>query len=74
MEMMSEIKVPTIFYHAEEMFTGDGILMAASSNDQARKAVSLMNNAEMIELSSNHDIHRFHPDVFIDAVNKLLNQ
>jgi pimeloyl-ACP methyl ester carboxylesterase len=72
--MLSEIKVPTIFLHAKESFTKDGILLAASTNEQARRAVSLMKNAELIELSSEHDIHRFHPQVFIDAVNQLLNQ
>jgi hypothetical protein len=69
--LMSDIKVPTIFLHAQEAYTADGILMAASSNEQARKAVDLIENCKLIELSSNHDIHRFHPEVFIDAVNNL---
>ena len=70
--LMSNIKVPTVFLHAKDSYTKDGILMAASSDEQARKAVKLIGNCELIELSSNHDIHRFHPDVFINAVNKLL--
>ncbi|MEA4926173.1 MAG: alpha/beta hydrolase [Syntrophomonadaceae bacterium] len=70
--LMRALKVPTIFLHAQEAYSEDGILMAASSNEQARKAVNLIGECELIELSSNHDIHRFHPDVFIDAVNKLL--
>lgn len=69
--LMRNIKVLTIFLHAQEAYTDNGILMAASSNGQARKAVGLIENCKLIELSSNHDIHRFHPDVFIDAVNKL---
>ena len=32
----------------------------------------LIGNCKLIEMPGNHDIHRFHPDVFIDAVNKLL--
>ncbi len=70
--LMRAVKVPTVFLHAQEAYSDDGILMAASSNEQARKAVNLIDGCELIELSSNHDIHRFHPDVFIDAVNKLL--
>jgi pimeloyl-ACP methyl ester carboxylesterase len=71
--LLSEINVPTIFLHAKAAYTEDGVLLAASSNEQARRAVSLMKNAHLIELSSEHDIHRFHPDVFIAAVNTLLN-
>lgn len=31
-----------------------------------------MGNCEVTELFSNHDIHRFKPQVFINAVNRLL--
>ena len=48
--------------------------MAASSDEQALQAAKLINTCELIELTSNHDIHRFHPKVFIDAVNKLLEK
>lgn len=70
-KMMSDIKVPTIFIHAKDSYTDDGILLAASSDEQARKAVSLIENCELVELESSHDIHRFNPDTFINAVNKL---
>ena len=69
--LMSDIKVPAIFIHAKDSYTDDGILLAASSDEQARQAVSLIGDCELVELSSNHDIHRFHPDVFINAVNSL---
>lgn len=69
--LMHDIKVPTVFLHAKDAYTKDGILMAASSDEQARKAVNLIGNCKLIELSSNHDIHRFNPSVFIDAVNRL---
>lgn len=69
--LMSDIDVPTVFIHAKDSYTEDGILQAASSDEQARRAVSLIGDCELVELSSNHDIHRFNPDVFIDAVNSL---
>ena len=69
--LMSDINVPTIFIHAKDSYTETGILLAASSDEQARKAVELIGNCELVELSSNHDIHRFNPDVFIDTVNAL---
>ncbi len=73
-QLMSDINIPTIYIHALDQYSEDGILMAAASNEQARKAVELIGECEMIELSSNHDIHRFHPEVFIDAVNRFLEK
>ena len=69
--LMSDIDVPTVFLHAKAMYSPDGILMAASSDEQARRAVSLIKNCTLTELESNHHIHWYHPDVFIDAVNSL---
>ncbi len=69
--LMSDIKVPTIFIHAKDSYTEDGILQAASSDEQAREAVSLIKNCELAELTSNHDIHRFNSRFFIDTINSL---
>ena len=70
-DLLSDIDVPAVFIHAKDSYTEDGILQAASSDEQAREAVSLIGDCELVELSSNHNIHRFHPDVFMDAVNGL---
>lgn len=69
--LMSDIEVPTVFIHAKDSYTEDDILQAASSDEQAREAASLMKDCEIVEISSNHNIHRFHPETFIDAVNSL---
>ncbi len=60
-----------LFTYAKDSYTEDGILLAASSDEQARKAVELIGDCELIELTSNHDIHRFNAKVFIEAVNRL---
>lgn len=73
-QLMSDVNIPSIYIHALDRYTEDGILMAAASNEQARKAVELIGNCELIELSSNHDIHRFNPEVFIEAVNRFLKK
>lgn len=70
-KLMSDIKVPTVFIHCKDNYTEDGILLAASSDEQARKAVGLINDCELIELESNHDIHRFNPQTFIEAFERL---
>ncbi|AGL02823.1 alpha/beta fold hydrolase [Desulfoscipio gibsoniae] len=72
-DLMRDIKVPTVFLHAKDNFTEDGILMAASTDEQARKAVELIGNGcKLNELKSNHLIHWYHPDVFVDAINSFL--
>jgi len=70
-DLMKGILVPTIFLHNKELYTDDGILMAASSNEQARKAAGLINDCELIEIIGNHNIHRFNSKVFIDTINKM---
>jgi len=70
-DLMKDISVNTIFLHAEEVYSDDGILMATSSNAQARQAVELIGNCELIELKSNHNIHRFNSKVFINVINKM---
>lgn len=71
-DLLADIDVPAVFIHAKDSYTEDGVLQAASSDQQAREAVSLIGDCELVELSSNHNIHRFHPQVFIDAVNALM--
>lgn len=73
-QLMSDIDKPTVYIHAKDQYTEDGILMAAASDEQARKAVELIGDCELIELKSNHDIHHFKPEVFIDAVNRFLEK
>lgn len=70
-ELLAQISVPTVFLHAKDQYTADGILMAASADGQARRAVELLAQGTLIELQSNHDIHRTHPKVFLDAVERL---
>lgn len=65
--LMANIKVPTQYLHIEEMYTDDGILMAAASNEQAKRAAELIGDCTLVELSGNHNIHRFQPDEFIRA-------
>ncbi len=73
-ETFGKIKVPSVFIHALDAYTPDGtVLMAASSNEQARRAVSLIEGCRLVELKSDHLIHWTHPDTFIDAVNSLLD-
>lgn len=68
-DLMRAIDIPTVFLHVEEMYSEDGVLMAASSNAQAEKAAALIGDCSFLPLTGNHDIHRFNPDAFVDAIN-----
>lgn len=70
-KLMTNIHVPTVFIQAKDRYSPDGILMAASSDEQARRAVNLIRNCRPVELESSHLIHWYHPDVFLDAINSL---
>jgi len=70
-KLLSDIKIPTIFLHVKDMYSEQGILMAASSNQQADKVVKLIADCKLITVSGNHNIHRFNSQEFIDAVNQF---
>lgn len=45
--LISDIHVPTVFVHAKGQYSPDGILMAASSDDQAHRTVDLIRNCRL---------------------------
>ena len=65
------MRVPTVFIHAKDQYSSEGVLMAASSDEQARTAVGLIETCRLVELESNHLVHWYHPDVLIEAINSL---
>lgn len=69
--LMSDIQVPAVYLHIEEMYSDDGVLMAAASNEQAARAVELIGDCQLVELTGNHNIHRFQSDDFIRAFERL---
>lgn len=71
-ELMLSVKHPCIYLHAKESYSKDGVLMAAASDQQARKAVGLIKTCELIELESGHNIHQEKSEEFIKSINKLL--
>jgi pimeloyl-ACP methyl ester carboxylesterase len=70
-KLMADISGPCVFMHAKDAFIKDSILMAASSDVQARRAVSLISDCTLKELVSGHNIHAEKPDLFIEAINSL---
>ena len=69
--LMADIHVPVVFLHCRDAWTPDGTLLAAASDQQARLAVSLIGDCQLITCTSPHDIHQAHPDIFLQAVGEL---
>lgn len=70
-QLMAEIAVPTVFLHCKDAYTEDGILLAASSDQQARQAAELISACRLMEISSPHNVHRTHPKQFLQAMELL---
>ena len=75
METLSNIDVPCVYIHAKEKISEEGTFLCAASREQAERAVSYIgDNCRLVETdTSDHVIHTVHSDVYIEAVNSLLN-
>ena len=73
-KLVSDIHVPTIYIHAKESYTKDGILQCAASLAQAKEAVSLIQgDCRFFETkNSQHDIHNLVPDWYVEKLELLL--
>ena len=68
--MLKQIACPTVYLKAATNYGEDGVLYAATTDDDAARVVATIPNCEKTELKSGHDIHYEHPDVFIGAVDQ----
>ena len=75
-EILSSINVPCVYIHAKENIHENGLFLCAASREQAERAVSYIgDNCRLVETdSSDHVIHTVHSDVYIKAVNSLLDE
>ena len=73
-DILEAIEVPCVFIHAMEMPGPNGVNLSATTREQAERAVSYIGeNCRLVETDTNdHVIHTVHSDVYIDAVNSLL--
>ena len=73
-EVLSKIKSPVVFIKAKTTYDGD-LLVAALSDEDANRVVSLLENGERIDVDSpGHDIHYDKPKKFIKIVIEFLNE
>ena len=68
--MLSQIKCPTVYVKASTNYGDDGVLYAATTDEDAARIQETIPNCTTTELKSGHDIHVEHPDVFVKAIDQ----
>lgn len=73
-EVLAKIEVPTVFVKAQTNFDGD-LLLAALTDEDAERAVSLLQNGELVRVDTpGHDIHYDKPEEFTAILTDFLDQ
>lgn len=67
--MLRAIVCPTTFVKAITRYGDDGVLYAATRDEDAARVRECLGSPKFVEIDSGHDIHVEHPDVFVDAVD-----
>ena len=68
--MLQQIACPVVYLKASTNYGEDGVLYAATTDDDAARIQRTISRCETTELKSGHDIHFEHPDVFVKAVDQ----
>lgn len=68
--MLQEISCPTVYVKAKTRYGDDGVLYAATSDEDAQRVQDCLQDCSFIEIDSGHDIHVEHPDVFTQAIDE----
>lgn len=66
--LLRAIECPVSYVKAVTRYGDDGVLYAATSDDDAARVRNCLAECEFIEIDSGHDIHVERPDVFIGAI------
>lgn len=68
--MLKAIDCPTVYVKAATRYGDDGVLYAATSDDDAQHVRDCIPGCGYIEIDSGHDIHYEHPSDFIKAIDE----
>lgn len=66
--LLRSIKCPTVFLKATTRYGDDGVLYAATTDEDAARVRDCLGRCEYVEIDSGHDIHVEHPSAFVNAV------
>ena len=72
--LLRRIECPVVYLKASTNYGDDGVLYAATTDDDAARIEQTIPNCQTTELKSGHDIHFEHPDVFTQAVDQTASR
>lgn len=70
-DVLHRIACPTVLIHTKWSYSDDGILMAAMSGEDAKRASALLQKSRLIYIDSGHEAHNEKPGEFLNAFEKL---
>lgn len=65
------IKAPTVLIHANWTYGDDGVLQGAMDDRDASRVASLINDVELVDVDSGHNVHGEHPRAYLNAISGL---
>jgi pimeloyl-ACP methyl ester carboxylesterase len=68
---LRQIACPTAYLKATTRYGDDGVLYAATTEDDAARVRACLGDCAYTEVDSGHDIHVERPDVFTAALAEL---
>jgi len=68
--ILQQIECPVVYLKASTNYGDDGVLYAATTDEDAARIQATVPYCEAIEIKSGHDIHYEHPDVFVKAIDQ----
>lgn len=70
-QTLRRIEAPTTLIHANWRYGADGVLQGAIDHDDAARIASLIDDVELVEVDSGHNVHGEQPDRFADLVRSV---
>ena len=70
--LLRQIECPVVYLKATTNYGEDGVLYAATTDDDAARIQQTIPRCATTEIKSGHDIHVEHPDVFVAAIDQAL--
>ncbi len=72
--LLRKIACPVVFLKALTNYGKDGVLYAATSDEDAARIQRTISRCETTEIKSGHDFHVEHPDAFIAAIDQAASR
>ncbi|HWR23119.1 MAG TPA: alpha/beta hydrolase [Feifaniaceae bacterium] len=71
-ETLKKIRCPSVLIHASWSYSKDGVLLAAMSGEDARRAHELIPGNILVDVKSGHDVHYEKPKEFVRIMLEFL--